>query len=778
LRGRRAAILVWLGGLALCVVVVARLHVSTDMTAFLPRNASPGQRVLTEQLRDGVASRLILVAIEGVPVDRLAVLSRALADGLGHDPHFAAVQNGQDGALEPDRAFLWSNRYVLSDQVTPARFSAAGLHASLQNDLDELGSTGGMLIESMLAEDPTGEMLHLLDQLLGAGSGPARSHGVWMSPDGSRALLLTQLRAPGSDIDAAEHGIAAIRTAFAGANADGAARLIVTGPPVFAVESRARIKSDATRLSILAGLLVAAALLAAYRSPRILVLAFVPVVTGALAGVAAVGVVFSTVHGITLGFGATLIGEAVDYAVYLLTQTAADAPVEATIGRIWPTLLLGVLTSIVGFSAMLLSSFEGFAQLGLFTITGLAVAVCTTRWVLPALIPGRFQGARQSRAIMHIAASALGGRPLRPMVWVCVVVAIGVLAWTPGAFWAGDLASLSPVPPAALRLDQSLRRDLRAPDAAFLAVVRRPELESVLEASEQLSGVLDGQAKAGMLSGFDAPTRVLPSEAMQRARLAALPDTATLEADLAAALGGLSFQPDYFQPFVKAVAEARTHQPIGPSTLDGTSLMLRLEALLLHRDGGWTAMLPLRGVTGSASVAAAVGREPMAELIDLKAASNDLLRDFLREGTTLAGLGTGAIVLLLVAALRSLSRLVAVLEPLAAAVVVTLAALRLGGHSLSVFNLFGLLLVVAIGSNYCLFLDRQRNDAAGTPRVLASLMLANGCTVAGFGVLAISRTPVLHDLGLPVAMGTFLSLVFAIILMAPRRIPTSFAAES
>ncbi len=776
MRGRRAAILIWLGGLALCVVVVARLHVSTDMTAFLPRNASPGQRVLTEQLRDGVASRLILIAIEGVPGDRLAVLSRALADGLRHDPDFAAVQNGQDGALEPDRAFLWSNRYVLSDQVTPARFSAAGLHASLQNDLDELGSTGGMLIESLLAEDPTGEMLHLLDQLLGAGSGPARAHGVWMSPDGSRALLLAQLRAPGSDIDAAEHGIAAIRAAFAAASADGAARLIVTGPPVFAVESRARIKSDATRLSILASLLVAAALLAAYRSPRILVLAFVPVVTGALAGVAAVGVAFSAVHGITLGFGATLIGEAVDYAVYLLTQTAPDAPVDATMRRIWPTLLLGVLTSIVGFSAMLLSSFEGFAQLGLFTITGLAVAVCTTRWVLPALIPGRFQGARQSHAIMHIAAFALGGRPLRPLVWVCVVVAIGVLAWTPGAFWAGDLASLSPVPPAALRLDQSLRRDLRAPDAAFLAVVRRPELESVLRASERLSDILGGQVKTGTIQGFDAPTRILPSQTMQRARLAALPDAPTLKADLDTALRGLSFQPDYFEPFVKAVAQARTHQPIGPGALEGTSLALRLEALLLHRDGGWTAMLPLRGVTASGALAAAMASDPMAELIDLKAASNDLLRDFLREGGTLAGLGTGAIVLLLLVALRSLSRLAAVLAPLAAAVVVTLATLRLGGHSLSVFNLFGLLLVVAIGSNYCLFLDRNRNDSAGMPRVLASLMLANICTVAGFGVLALSRTPVLHDLGLPVAMGTFLSLVFATVLMARTRVLSASTA--
>jgi predicted exporter len=81
--------------------------------------------------------------------------------------------------------------------------------------------------------------------------------------------------------------------------------------------------------------------------------------------------------------------------------------------------------------------------------------------------------------------------------------------------------------------------------------------------------------------------------------------------------------------------------------------------------------------------------------------------------------------------------------------------------------------VVAIGSNYCLFFDRQRGDPGGMPRVLASLLLANGCTVAGFGVLALSRTPVLHDLGMPVAIGTFLSLVFATIIMSPAQIPRS-----
>jgi predicted exporter len=108
-----------------------------------------------------------------------------------------------------------------------------------------------------------------------------------------------------------------------------------------------------------------------------------------------------------------------------------------------------------------------------------------------------------------------------------------------------------------------------------------------------------------------------------------------------------------------------------------------------------------------------------------------------------------------------------VMAPLFLAVLVTTALLRLGGHSLSIFNLFGLLLVVAIGSNYCLFFDRQRGDPAGMRRVLASLLLANGCTVAGFGVLALSQTPVLHDLGLPVAVGTLLSLVFATMILSP-----------
>jgi predicted exporter len=183
-------------------------------------------------------------------------------------------------------------------------------------------------------------------------------------------------------------------------------------------------------------------------------------------------------------------------------------------------------------------------------------------------------------------------------------------------------------------------------------------------------------------------------------------------------------------------------------------------------------------VTAPDVIARAIAGEPDAILVDLKAESNRLLSVYLREAVSLAGLGAAAIVLLLALSLRSFSRLIAVAAPLALAVVVTLAVLRLDGQTLSIFNLFGVLLVVAIGSNYCLFFDRQRCDPAGMPRVLASLLLANTCTVAGFGVLALSRTPVLHGLGLPVAIGTFLSLVFATIIMSPVQVQTSSNAAA
>jgi len=124
-------------------------------------------------------------------------------------------------------------------------------------------------------------------------------------------------------------------------------------------------------------------------------------------------------------------------------------------------------------------------------------------------------------------------------------------------------------------------------------------------------------------------------------------------------------------------------------------------------------------------------------------------------------LGATAVAVLLAWQLGSARRLIAVAVPIAAATLVVLAALTLARSALGILHLVGLLLTVAIGSNYALFFDHLRECGDADADTLASLLLANLTTVASFALLASSRIPVLHAVGIVVAPGTLLCLVFA-----------------
>lgn len=756
---------VWLVFVFACISVISRTDFTADLSAFLPRSPTPAQEILVEQLRSGAVSRLILVGIEGGTAEALAQASRRLAASLRRQEDFALLANGEDAVSDRDRDFLWRNRYLLSPAVRPERFSAQGLREGLEANLQLLGSPAGMFVRHTLPSDPGGELMNLIDRLHGE-SRPAMQHGVWFSQDGKRALLVAQTRAAGGDIDAQERALVLIRSGFAEASGDSTLNLRITGPGVFSVQSRERIKRDAWRFALIATVLVAGLLLALYRSPRVLGLGLLPVASGALAGVAAVSLGFGTVHGITLGFGVTLLGEGVDYAIYLFTQSTPGREPQQTLERIWPTLRLGVLTSICGFSAMLLSGFTGLAQLGLFSIAGLIGAVIVTRAVLPLLLPPGFTVPAVNAFAPRVMTVVRRAPLLRLPLLAAVALAAAYLALRGGPLWSDDLARLSPVPASDQALDQQLRRDVGAPDVRYVVVADAKDEQSALQTSEGIASALERSMRQGWLAGYEAPGAYLPSFQAQRARQAALPATETLRENLQQALQGLPFRPGLFEPFLKDAAAAREMALLDRQSLQGTHLALRLESLLVKRENGWAAILPLRGVNHAEGIAREIGvvPGPKVVLLDVKRESNALYQTYRREVLTYSLLGAGAIVVLLFASLRSPRRVFDVLAPLAAAVIAVTAVLAVSGHELSIFHLVGLLLVVAVGSNYSLFFDRQMPSAQERERTIVSLLFATMSTMIGFGVLSFSEVPVLNAIGSTVGMGAIMALAFAAIL--------------
>lgn len=799
---RQRAVLVWLLALLACGIAIARANFTADLSAFLPRAPSAGQRVLVDQLRDGVVSRLILVAIDGGDAATRAALSRRVASALRADRQFSAINNGEAVNDARDRQFVFDHRYLLSPAVSPQRFSADGLHQALGDSLDLLSSSAGLVAKAMLPRDPTGEVTALVDQL-DSGAQPAMRDGVWASRDGTRAVLVVQTAAAGSDTDAQARAIDAVRRAFSAATQTlpnrAAYTLAMTGPGVFSVDTRDTIRHDVERLSTASVVLIVALLLTLYRSPRTLALGLLPVLTGIAAGIAAVSVAFGTVHGLTLGFGTTLIGEAVDYSIYLFVQSAqvgargTARPADATrawVAAYWPTIRLGVLTSVCGFASMLFSGFPGLVQLGLYSIAGLTAAALVTRFVLPHL-RGEHVAIRDVSRVGAVLARAAAAAPrLRWPLAVLVLAACATLVLHRDDLWSRELAALSPVPARAQALDARLRADAGAPDVRYLVVISAPTEQAALERAEQVAAQLQPLVDRGTLAGFESPARYLPSDAAQRARQASLPDAGVLAARMRAAVANqpIAVRPELFAPFIADVEAARHAPPITRADLRGTSMALAVDALLTERAGRWSAMLPLRAPdaarTTSASapaldaapLRAAVARAgvPDALFVDMKAEADRLYVNYVHEDIRLSLAGFAAIAVLLLIALRSPRRVVRALAPLVAAVLVVTAGFALAGVPLTILHLVGMLLIVAVGSNYALFFCKRDDAQPVTPYTLVSLLIANLATVAGFGLLALSRVPLLETFGLTVGPGAMLALAFAAIL-APRAAATSSA---
>jgi predicted exporter len=756
----RTAIALWLALILACTVVISRSQFSADLSAFLPKNPTPAQQLLLEQIRDGLASRLILVGIEGADAATRAALSKQIARQLRSDPAFISVNNGEPVSAESDRAYLFNNRYLLSPQVTPERFGAAGLHAAISDSIDLLASPAGLLVKSLLPRDPTGEMVQLLGQMNSANR-PRMMAGAWTSVDGARALMLIQTRASGADTDAQQQAMSAIRQAF-NSDAAPAARLVMTGPGVFSVTSRDAIKTQVSRLSLISIALIAALLLVVYRSVTALTLGFLPVISGALAGIAAVSLYFGAVHGITLGFGTALIGEAVDYSIYLFVQSEQDDK-QNWIKRFWPTVRLGVLTSIFGFAALLLSGFPGLAQLGLYAIAGLIAAAMVTRFVLPHLLPEKFRIHDVSHIGEILSREVQRAAKLRWLAAFVLLAACTILTEHRDNLWNDKISSLSPVSASDVALDERLRADMGAPDVRYLVVVSGASRESVLQSAEQVSRVLQAQVERGELAAFESPSRYLPSLAAQRARQASLPSPAELDARLAQALRDLPVHATLFAPFIDDIATARSQPLLQTTDLENTSMSMAVDALLIRQQQHWSALLPLTAAEGveinATRISAALGNLPGVLFVDMKAESDNLYSGYLHEVILLSLGGLAAIIGLLLLVFRQPVRVLRIIAPLAAAVISVTAGLAVFGQQLIILHLIGLLLVVAIGSNYALFFDRT--DIS--PRTLASMLFANLTTVAGFGVLAFSNVSILQAMGVTVAPGVILALIYAAI---------------
>lgn len=153
----------------------------------------------------------------------------------------------------------------------------------------------------------------------------------------------------------------------------------------FAEEAASTAESDLKIVSIIS---IACALLISFFSFRAflpILLTLISVLTGLGFGLATTLLCFGKIHAVALSFGASLTGVCTDYSFhYFYHHNKKDA--WNTTFSVYKPLLLGALTSIIGFLGLILVPFPGLNQMAVFSIAGMLSSCLFVLLIYPSIL--------------------------------------------------------------------------------------------------------------------------------------------------------------------------------------------------------------------------------------------------------------------------------------------------------------------------------------------------------------------------------------------------------
>ena len=505
-------------------------------------------------------------------------------------------------------------------------------------------------------------------------------------------------------------------------------------------------------------------LLLAFRRWRVL-LAFVPVLVGMLFGAVACVAFFGSMHVMTLVLGSSLIGVAVDYPLHYLSKSWSLKP-----WRSWPALRLtlpglslSLATSCIGYLALAFTPFPALTQIAIFSAAGLVGAYLSAVCLLPALLNGVVL--RPAQWPLNVAQCLLNARQaLLKKVPTPALLAL-LLMFCAAGLWQlnskNDIRQWVSAPPQLMTQAQAIARITGYQPTSQFFLVRADSEQQLLERQAALSERLDALIGKGTLQGYLALNQLVsPPREQQRLRAA------------------LSALPRHWQPLLAlgvplpalqnelAQLQALPEQRIDAALSGPLAEPWRL--LWLGRDAdGVAAMVSLQGLNDASLLREQARDLPGVELVDRLGDLNSVFAATQISAAELKLLSCALIVLLLIApfGLGGAVRIVAL--PLLAALC-SLASLGWLGQPLTLFSLFGLLLVTAISVDYAILMREQIGGAAVS---LLGTLLAALTTWLSFGLLAVSSTPAVSNFGLSVSLGLAFSFILA--PWAARQEPTA-----
>lgn len=593
-----------------------------------------------------------------------------------------------------------------------------------------------------------------LQRLPQAGNVRADTDGSLVADYAGQRWAVVHARTHGNAFDEQlPQQVAALVAAVRGRVESGAGEMLAAGGLLHAAHGQQQARQEASligSLSLGATLLL---LLWLFRTPRIL-LAALPVAVGALAGAAACVALFGQMHVLTLVLGASLIGVSLDFPLHYLSKSWTLQPWHGrrALRLILPGLALALATNLIGYLALAFTPFPALTQVAVFSAAGLLGAFLCTTCLLPVFFNGRLtpwpQPLGWARHWLQLR-QALLARVATP--WLLAGLGLFCVGGVLQLSFKDDLRQWVSNAPELQRQAERIGSITGFQPTSQYFLVRATDADQLLQRQSELSRELDTLQSEQRLGGHLALSQLVAPTSEQTRLRAALPQLLTARQPLEA----LGVAPEQLQMEIERL---RAQPPVTIEAALAGPLGEPWRALWLGQSGdGVAGLISLQGLRDSAPLVAIAEAVPDTTLIDRPAQLNQLFAETKLQAAELKVIASLLILALLCLPFGAGGALRCIAVPLLAALA-SLASLGWLGQPLTLFGLFGLLLVTAIGVDYAILMRERVGGAAVS---LVGTLLAATTTWLSFGLLAISSTPAVSNFGLTVSLGLAFSFFLA-----------------
>ncbi|QZA82534.1 MMPL family transporter [Deefgea piscis] len=741
------------------------LPLQTNLMAMLPAGESdPVVLAAVQQLEQQLGERNVLLI--GAPTREAAMAAaEQAANSLTQSQAFASVvlRQPRNDALASATAF----RYALAHPATIAQLQNGELDTYLQAQAAQLYGPLGHLRSALLERDPLFLAGDLIGRQVADGVDFDPASGMVLLRGDNKFWVLIQAKSKtrafddSAPEDAAADDITqktgpaptatAIYAAINSAQTASGVEALAAGVALHTDLASKKAKAEISRIGV--GSWIGSILLMwlAFRRVWAIALCLLPLLIATGVAIVTTVSIMGSIHVMTLVFGASLIGVAIDYGTHCFADSLGadkDWTIAQAVQQLRPALFYGMLTSVTGYLALAIAPFPGLREIAVFSASGLIAAYLTVVLAFPTLL----KNYRPNTKGMRLTDLLLKAYTLIPSKKYLLLLLIPLLYGLSQLRADDHLQRFYTVDPALGQMEQRIKNLFRhAPESQFFLIEGR-SADQVLQREQALLAKLNPLLANNTISATRSISQHLPDTASQAQRLHVL-KTALSTPQYSAWLRELGLSEAAIRADQTALAQA---QPVNIDQWLKSDLG-RVDAMLWlgQTERGFASLLLVSNIQDKAALAGI-----SLDGVRFVDKVNDL-SELMARYRNIALLLTALSLLLMVALMtprHGWRGAVLIILPSVLAALGALALFGILGMALNIFSAFALLIVLALGIDYAIFFRESGEEAH---QAMLGVTLDSSTTLLSFGLLAMSSLPAAQSFGMMVLFGVTLAFIFA-----------------